>query len=139
LNASNKRFEDYVEELWYFGEFENPQDANAAALSLYSQLSTYVHASTEQFEASLRAAKRDEGAGMESVATLNKFNVLVFQVYDLVLVRLFLSLGLSAAGDIFTSLLDDLPRWRFHKGKYVGRLSKCFDYKYERKRKPRIV
>ena len=35
--------------------------------------------------------------------------------------------------DIFTVALDDEPRWRFHKGKFMARLSRCFDYKLERK------
>ena len=70
---------------------------------------------------------------MESVATLNRFNKLAFQVYDLVLVRIFYSIGLSMAGDIFTGVLDDEPKWRFHKGKFVGRMSRCFDYKHERR------
>jgi hypothetical protein len=67
------------------------------------------------------------------VATLNRFNRLAFQVYDLVLVRLFQGLGLSMAGDIFTDILDHEPSWRFHKGKFVSRLSKCFDCKHERR------
>ena len=35
------------------------------------------------------------------------------------------------AGDIFTTTLDDEPKWRFHKRKFVGRMSGCFDYKHE--------
>lgn len=133
LNDRDKRFEDYVAELRYEAEFEKPEEANAAILSLYSELSKFVHATEPQFSAALIRGKRGEDAGMESVATLNRFNQLAFQVYDLVLVRIFCSIGLSMAGDIFTGILDDEPKWRFHKGKFVGRLSRCFDYKHERR------
>jgi hypothetical protein len=128
-----KRFEDYVRELVYFDEFEKPEEANAEIRSLYSELSHYVHATAPQFESAITRAARSEGAGMESVSTLNRFNTLAFRVFDLVLVRIFYGIGLSMAGDIFTTALDDEPAWRFHKGKFVGRMSKCFDYKHERR------
>jgi hypothetical protein len=133
LRAGNKRFADYVGELRYFDEFEEPQEANAEVLSLYSELCKYVHASVPQFEEAMARARRGEPAGMETVATLNRFNKLAFRVYDLVLVRIFYGIGLSLAGDIFTGILDDEPKWRFHKGKFVGRMSRCFDYKHERR------
>lgn len=139
LGDRTKRFEDYVAALSYFDEFENPQDANAETLSLYAELSGFVHAAIPQFEHAISRSKRDEDTGMETVATFNRFNKLAFRVYDLVLVRLFHSVGLSMAGDIFTTTLDDDPKWRFHKAKFVGRLSKCFDYKHERKDKPRVT
>ena len=127
------RFEDYVARLRYFDGFERPEEANAAILSLYGELSGYVHATGPQFEDVLNRYGRGEDAGRESVATLNRFNRLAFQVYDLVLVLVFESIGLSFAGDIFVTVLDDELGWRFHKGKYVGRMSRCFDYKAERK------
>lgn len=133
LNDREKRFEDYVSELVYFDGFEKPEDANAAILSLYSELSRYVHATVPQLQDALVRERREEPAGRESVATLNRFNKLAFQVYDIVLVRIFHSIGLGMAGDVFTVTLDDEPKWRFYKGKFVARLSKCFDYKHERK------
>jgi hypothetical protein len=133
LADRSKRFEDYVSELRYFDEFEKPEEANAAILSLYGDLSLYVHAAVPQFQSAMIRADKGEGAGMESVSTLNRFNSLAFQVYDLVLVRMFYGVGLSMAGDIFTTVLDDEPKWRFHKGKFVGRMSRCFDYKHERR------
>lgn len=132
LAERGKRFEDYVATLRYFDEFDSPEEANAETLSLYSELSKYVHATTPQFEDAIRRDRRGEPAGMEAVATLNRFNKLAFRVYDLVLVRIFYSTGLSMAGDIFTGILDDEPKWRFHKGKFVARMSRCFDYKHER-------
>jgi hypothetical protein len=133
LDDRKKRFDDYVRELAYFDEFANPEEANAEILSLYSELSHYVHATGPQFESAINRAARSEDAGMESVATLNRFNKLVFRVFDLVLVRIFYGIGLSMAGDIFTKTLDDDLAWRFHKGKFVGRMSKCIDYKHERR------
>ena len=133
LNDRDKRFDQYVEDLRYWDEFEKPEDANGAILSLYRELSKFVHATEPQFSAALIRSKRGEDPGMESVATLNRFNQLAFQVYDLVLVRVFYSIGLSMAGDIFTQVFDDEPKWRFHKGKFVGRMSHCFDYKHERR------
>jgi hypothetical protein len=46
---------------------------------------------------------------------------------------MFYGLGLSMAGDIFTSILDDKTKWRFHKAPFVRRMSRCFDYKHERR------
>ncbi|WP_454850470.1 hypothetical protein [Rhizobium binxianense] len=133
LNDRDQLFEDYVATLTYFEEFEKSSEANSTILSLYSELSRYVHATVPQFQEATSRAQRGEDAGMEAIATLNRFNKLAFQVYDIVLVRLFHGLGLSMAGDIFTGILDDEPKWRFHKGKFVSRLSKCFDYKHERR------
>jgi hypothetical protein len=133
LADRSKRFEDYVSELRYFDEFEKPEEANAAILSLYGDLSLYVHAAVPQFQNATIRSDKGAGAGIESVGTLDRFNNLAFQVYDLVLVRMFYGLGVSMAGDIFTTVLDDEPKWRFHKGKFVSRMSRCFDYKHERR------
>jgi hypothetical protein len=132
LDDRSKRFDAYVHELHYFDEFEKPGEVNASILSLYAELSLYVHAAVPQFQNAMARDDRREAPGMESVATLNRFNKLAFQVYDHVLVRIFHAIGLSMAGDIFTGILDDDVKWRFHKGKFVGRLSRCFDYKHER-------
>lgn len=78
LSDRNKRFEDYVSELRYFPEFSGLAEANGAILSLYNDLSLYVHATPPQFAEALRRSGRDEDAGMESVATLNRFNALAF-------------------------------------------------------------
>src|ERR1051326_5033436 len=135
LQASEERFEDYVAQLAYFPEFEKPEVANAAVSSLYKALSVFVHPTAPQLEEMLRREARGEPLGMESIGTLDRFNDLAFQVYDLVLVRVFTPMGVSMAGDIFTGWLDGRAAWRFHKGKFIKRLSKCFDYKHERDRK----
>jgi hypothetical protein len=133
LDDRSQRLEDYVALLVYFDEFERPEEMNADILSVYSELSHYVHATVPQFRQSMNRSQRGEPAGMESVATLNRFNNLAFQVYDIALARLLHGVGLGIAGDIFTSTLDDGPQWRFHRGKFVSRLSRCFDYKHERR------
>ncbi|MBI1362235.1 MAG: hypothetical protein GC155_18320 [Alphaproteobacteria bacterium] len=133
LNDREKRFEDYVVELRYFDDFEQPKAANDCLLSLYSELSRYVHPTEPQFLEAIHRAKKGETPGMESVATLNHFNKLAFRVFDLALVRIFYTIGPSMAGDIFTTVLDDEPDWRFHKGKFINQMSRCFDYKHERR------
>jgi hypothetical protein len=133
LDGRDQRFGDYVASLAYFEGFEKPDEANASILSLYSELSRYVHATVPQFERAMARTRRDEGAGFETVATLNQFNKLAFQVYELVLIRIFHGAGLSMAGDIFVDIIDYNHMWRFHKGRFVKRLSKCFDYKQERR------
>jgi hypothetical protein len=133
LADRSQKFSDYIVHLDYFDGFENPEDANQATLSLYSDLSRFVHPTATQFRTAMGKSKRNESPGMESVATLNAFNRLTFQVYDLALVRFFHSLGLSIAGDIFVQILDGESAWRFHKGKFTQRLSRCFDYKHERR------
>jgi hypothetical protein len=139
LNDSAERFEDYVAQLAHFPEFENPEDANADALCLYKALSRFVHPTAPQFEDVMRREARGEPPGMESIGTLDRFNDLALQVYDLVLVRVFTAMGVSMAGDMFTGMFDDMPKWRYHKAKYIKRLSKCFDYKYERKKRAGLL
>jgi hypothetical protein len=85
LADRSKRFEDYVKELRYFSSFENPGEANAAILSLYGDLSLYVHAAVPQFQSAMTRNDRGESAGMESVSMLNRFNSFAFHVYDLAL------------------------------------------------------
>jgi len=133
LDDRQRRFEDYVAELSYFDEFRASGEANAEITSLYKELSRYVHASVPQLREAMTRSKRGEPTGMETVATLNRFNKLAFRIYDIALVRVFHGIGLSMAGDVFTTALDDMPRWRFHKGKFVERMSRCFDYKHERR------
>jgi hypothetical protein len=132
LSARDKKFEVYAKGLTYFSSFENPQEANTEVQSLYAELSGFVHASEPQFRAALNRNRKSETIGMETVATLNRFNDLFFQVLDIVLVRIYHGFGLSLAGDTFIQCFDSESKWRFHKGKYTKRMSRCFDYKAER-------
>jgi hypothetical protein len=56
----------------------------------------------------------------------------MFRVNDIALTLYFHGLGLSMIGDIFVTALDDTPKWKYHKGKYVGCVSAYFDYRHER-------
>jgi hypothetical protein len=47
----------------------------------------------------------------------------------------FEGIGPSFTGDLFIGVLDDLPRWRFRKTKFVGEISRFFDYKFERQQR----
>jgi len=132
LGDRSRRFEDYVANLPYFEQFAKTEDIKAEILSLYSALSVYVHATDAQFKENLRREKRGDSLGMEGIKTLNAFNRLAFQVFDIALVHSFYGLGLGLAGDVFTSALDDMPKWKFHKGRFIKELSACFDYKAER-------
>lgn len=139
LHDSKERFEDYVAQLTYFSEFEKPEEANAAALHLYRALSVFVHPTAPQFEDVMRREARGEPPGMESIGTLDRFGDLALQVYDLVLIRVFTAMGVSMAGDMFTGGFDEMPKWRFHKAPFMKRLSKCFDYKHERKKRAGLL
>ena len=56
----------------------------------------------------------------------------MFRVYDMALTLYFHGYGLPMTGDIIIQVLDDLPPWKFHKGKSVSVVSAYFDYKHER-------
>lgn len=132
LRDKKARFRDWVSRLYYFEDFAEIAEANSQTLALYSELSSFVHASWPLTEQDERLRSQGESLGMESLATLNRFNELAFAVYDIVLVRIFHGVGVSMAGDIFTTILDDDVAWIFHKGRFMTQLSKCFDYKHER-------
>ena len=100
--------------------------------STYSSLCRYVHRSPEQIEESLRLLQKGVSPGFETAHELEPFSRELAQLYDLVLVMHFNALGLTLTGDVFTSCLDDISKWPYHKTKFVKRLSLHFDYKHER-------
>ena len=65
-------------------------------------------------------------------ATLVAFNHLLVQTYDVVLVLVFEGIGPSFTGDRFVTAFDSHPQWRFHRTKFVGRMSRHFDQQAER-------
>jgi hypothetical protein len=111
-----------------------PDAFRHAVRSAFGVLSGYVHLSERQLKERLVRTERGEFSGFESAKTLEAFNRLVFQTYDLVLVLLFEGIGPSFTGDIFIQALDDEPDWKFHKGRFMSRVGKHFDYKLERQR-----
>lgn len=112
---------------------EDPGTLRGAVHSAFGALSGYTHLSKRQLDERLARAARGEFAGFESAATLEAFNKLLFQVYDIVLAIFFEGVGPAFTGELFIHVFDEEPRWRFHKGRLVGEISRHFDYKHERR------
>ena len=88
--------------------------------------------SRRQIEERLELARKGRSLGFETPEELRKIGRLMFRTYDIALALYFHGYGLSMSGDIFIEVLDDLPEWKFHRGKYVEVVSAYFDYKHER-------
>ncbi len=99
---------------------------------IYRDCCAYVHVSRRQIEERLDMVERGRPLGFETAEELRKIGRLMFRVYDVALALYFHGYDLSMTGDIFIEILDDLPKWKFHKGKYVSVVSAYFDYKSER-------
>jgi hypothetical protein len=104
----------------------------SAVKSGFGKLSGYIHISKQQLEERVRLVERGEFIGFESPATLRAFNEVVKQTFDLVLVLVFEGIGPAFAGDLFVTVLDDRPDWKYHRGRFVKQVSTHFDYKAER-------
>lgn len=91
----------------------------AAVTSAFGALSGYTHASVRQLDERLRRAEKGEWTGFESAATLRSFNKLLLSTYDIVIALIFEGIGPMFTADLFEQFLDDHPKWRFHKGKFV--------------------
>ncbi|MBE9155984.1 hypothetical protein IQ265_03930 [Nodosilinea sp. LEGE 06152] len=99
---------------------------------IYRDCCAYVHLSRRQIEERLDMVKRGRSLGFETAKELQKIGRLMFRVYDVALTMYFHGYDLSMTGDIFVEVLDNKPKWKFHKGKYVSVVSSYFDYKHER-------
>jgi hypothetical protein len=114
----------------------HPDDAKqfiAEVYDLYRDCCAYVHVSRQQIEERIKLKNPNRPCGyMVSDKELQKISRLIFRVYDVALTLFMHGYGIAMTGDIFVSFLDDLPDWKFHKGKYVGVVSAYFDYKHER-------
>jgi hypothetical protein len=113
----------------------HPDDAKQLIDELYDtyrDCCAYVHVSRRQIEERLELALKDRSLGFETPEELRKIGRLMFRTFDIALALYFHGYGLTMSGDIFIEVLDDLPEWKFHKGKYVGVVSAYFDYKHER-------
>jgi hypothetical protein len=99
---------------------------------IYRDCCAYIHVSRRQIEERLDLAEKGRGLGFETAEDLRKIGRLMFRVYDVALTLYFHGYDLSMTGDILIEVLDDLPDWKFHKGKYVRVVSAYFDYKHER-------
>lgn len=98
----------------------------------YKECCAYVHVSPRQVSERLAQRERGGALGYETTDELRKLNKLIFRVYDMAIALYFHGYDLSMTGDLFVGALDDIPKWSFHKGKYVSTVSAYFDYKHER-------
>lgn len=113
----------------------HPDDAKQFIDELYDayrECCAYVHVSRRQIEERLQLAENGRSLGFETAEQLRKIGRLMFRVYDMALALYFHGYGASMTGDVFVTVLDDLPSWKFHKGKYVKIVSAYYDYKHER-------
>lgn len=94
----------------------------------------YVHPSKKQIDEQLVNYNKGINIGFETAKMFNIINQLIFRAYDMILTMVFHGFGHSMSGDLFIQLFDDNKKWKFHKGKYVSRYSRNFDYKLERKK-----
>lgn len=102
--------------------------------NLYGQLSTHVHASTGGVGVDLRRFEKGQYVGFETIGDVNRINDLFTQVLDISLAAVFESFDAGLLGDIFVVVLDDVPKWAFHKAPLVSSISAHFNYKAERQR-----
>ena len=102
--------------------------------NLYARLSTNVHASTGSIGVDLKRFENGQYVGFESIADVNRTNELVAQVLDVSLAAAFEAFDTGLLGDIFLLVLDEQPKWAFHKTPLVRSISRHFDYKAERQR-----
>jgi len=100
---------------------------------LYSKSCAYVHPSQKQIKEQFDNYEKGYTIGFESAKALCAINKLIFRAYDIILVMLFHGFGESMSADLFIQNYDTNKKWKFHKGKYVKKYSKLFDYKLERK------
>ncbi len=112
----------------------DPNGFTSAVHSTFGALSSFTHVSETQLQERQRRWAHGELVGFEGPATLDRFNKIVAQAYDLILALIFEGIGPSFTGDLFVSVFDSHQDWKFHKGRYVREISKFFDYKAERQR-----
>lgn len=93
----------------------------------FSKACAYVHPSKEQLEEQLMHYSKGENIGFETAKMVDDLGKILFQSYDIILALQFISFGHSMTGDVFIHGLDDLDKWKFHKGKYVKLISEQYN------------
>lgn len=116
----------------------DPVAFQSSVRSAFGALSGYTHVSKHQLDERVRRAQHGEFSGYESARTLEAFNRLVEQTYDLVLVLIFEGIGPAFTGDLFIGVFDEQPAWAFHRSRYVKGVSSQFDHKLERKNRHQL-
>lgn len=89
--------------------------------NFFYQACAYVHPSQQQIEEQLTKYEKGRQIGFESPGDLTAFVKLAFRAYDMILVLIFTGFGKSMTKDIFECHINDIAKWKFHKGKYVSR------------------
>lgn len=102
---------------------------------IFYESCAYVHPSKEQLDEQIANYSQGIYSGFETAEMLAKVNKLLFRTYDIILTMLFTGFGQSMSGDIIVGIYDDIPKWKFHKGRYIKEFSKFYDYKHERQSK----
>ena len=103
-----------------------------AVTSAFGALSGYVHPSKQQVDERLRRASRGEFTGFEGPKVVETVTQLATQTLDLAVVLIFEGVGPAFTGDMYIHLLDDNPKWKFHRTKFTPEVGRFFDYKFER-------
>lgn len=106
-----------------------------SANDVYKKLCQYVHPTKSQIDEIIDRYNRGSYIGFESEKELKRINNLIYKVFEIVIALHITNLGVSSAGDVFIFYLDKEKDWKFHKSKYIKKISEFYDYKYERKNK----
>lgn len=113
----------------------DPDEFRADVQGTFAELSGFVHPSRKQVQERQARLRRGEYSGYEGPIVVEKFNELSSRVLDMILTLVLHGVGAATTGDLFTVVLDDEDRWKFHKTKYTAQVSAYFDYKVERNSK----
>jgi hypothetical protein len=84
----------------------------------------YVHPSKKQIDEQINNYRKGHSIGFESAKMLSNITKTVFRAYDMILVMVFHSFGISMSKDLFEQIFNDNEKWKFHKGKYIIEFSK---------------
>lgn len=107
------------------------QEYRDAVKAQWAKMAGYVHPSKAQTNERLARAKRGAFIGFEDRKALDRLLSELELTYDLLGVMWLMAAGPSAAGDILVTL--DEPGWAFAKSRWLPKMSRFFDYKFERK------
>lgn len=119
-NSSIEVVEDYSTP--FSGDLKN--QFRSEIKDFFYKSCAYVHPSKKQIDEQMDNYKRGNTIGFESAKMFTDINKTVFRAYDMILVMVFHSFGLSMSKDLFEQIFDEDSKWKFHKGKYVKEFRK---------------
>lgn len=103
------------------------EDFQSEIKDFFFKACAYVHPSKKQIDEQINNYKKGNTIGFESAKMFSNINKIVFRAYDMILVMVFHSFGVTMSGDLFEQIFNENPKWKFHKGKYVKEFSKNLD------------